>query len=110
MRRFIFIFTLLAFTITGVSAGAFACPKPLQDTGMSMEMDADMPCHEETQSNDHCEDICLCQHMSINQSFTLQNAALPAMMHKIETRISAFDIAFYSNVISPPEHPPKTLS
>lgn len=112
IRKYILILALCAFAVTTFSAGAMACDMPMADKApqsIAQTMDMDEPCHEDAQK-EHCEDICLCQHMSINQSFTLSQTGTILDAPQSQRIFTPYDAAAYALTIPPPQQPPRPFS
>jgi hypothetical protein len=97
-----------------VSAWAKPCMmEDMKSAEMSQNMDMDeVPCHEEKKSekqdpNNHCEGVCLCLHVSLNQTPVLFDLnSVPDVFLGAETyTLSREDMASYEG--SPSNPPPK---
>ena len=114
MKRFILMFTAIMFLANAfaVSAWAKPCvnmdkPSPMSET---MEM-GDMPCHEKEDEQKsptkHCDGVCLCFHVSINQTPVLNtDSALNAPLGHSE-RLLVKNERVASMATAPPQRPPK---
>lgn len=71
--KHIFVFTVLFVFLVGAFApAAFAFECDMFEKQMTSETnDGKMPCHDDSdneQNKPHCEGLCLCLHMSLNQN------------------------------------------
>ena len=109
MKRFLLFFVACTFAMNmaSLSAYAFSCD-------MSQAEKVEMSCHEaekqdpqDTQNpQNHCDGICLCQHVMIGQQAYLKEAAvMPVSAHSFMT-ITAEDIYIFAHKTSPPLRPP----
>ena len=120
MRRSVLIVTMFLFLAGTFSATAWAgsCVNmdKSHDAQMSQSMDMhskDMPCksqNKQGQTPKHCDGICLCLHISINQTPVLNDNS-GVLYFKAATDY-AFETA--KNIVSlstsPPSPPPKYFS
>lgn len=108
MRHFLFILTLTVFLANTLFVSAWANPcVDLQNTSVSIAM-PDVPCHNESQSDtqDHCDGLCLCLHISMSQIFVehYQNIAIVPAAKPVTWELS--NIYMTSRHPIPPYHPP----
>ena len=118
MKHFVLIFTaiiLIANTLV-VSAWAKPCVGMIdapQTAEKVMMMDGE-PCHDdnrnEKSSNKHCDGVCLCFHVSINQTPTLANNANISMPLKSRDIPNRYNEQISSYASAPPSPPPKHYS
>lgn len=116
MKRFILILTAIMFLANAFAVSAWAKPCINMDTASSsqqtMEM-GDMPCHEDKKQKSptkHCDGVCLCFHVSINQTPIINNnIALYAPLGNTE-RLFDKNERVASTATAPPQRPPKTNS
>jgi len=113
MKRFILIFVGVMFLANTFAVSAWAKPCVSMDMQSSVEKTADMsdmPCHEDKKnksSTKHCDGVCLCFHVSINQTPVLNdNIALNAPVGHSERLLIKND-RVASMATAPPQRPPK---
>ena len=116
MKRFILMFVAIMFLANTFAVSAWAKPCMNLDMKPSVQQSMNMsntPCHEdkEPQSpNKHCDGICLCVHVSINQTPTLNdNSYLNIPIVKSQKLLNQNE-RVASMATSPPQRPPKTNS
>lgn len=116
MKRFILMFVAVMFLANTFAVSAWAKPCMNIDMASSVEqtMDmGDMPCHEDKEQKsptNHCDGVCLCLHVSINQTPTLNdNSYLSIPIIKDQKLFSQNEHAA-SMSTAPPRRPPKTNS
>jgi len=116
MKHFILIFTAVLFLANTFAVSAWAQPFMNADLSstLSMTMDGDTPpCHEQQDQQNtakHCNGICLCLHVAINQTPTLSDGVtfdVPLVKTKRVFKSQA-DLA--SMATAPPKRPPKHIS
>lgn len=114
---FIFMVMFLANTIV-VSAWAKPCMMG-SDIQMSQDMDtsmdADMPCHDKEQKNQnnpnkHCDGVCLCMHVSINQTPIINDIDALAFPAASKQNIVISQDNLKSRSTLPARRPPKFYS
>lgn len=123
MKHFILMFVAVMFLANTVALSAWA--KPCINIGMSSSsqhmanMD-EMPCHENTNEDinkdtnnqqkpatQHCDGLCLCFHVSINQTPVLSDMVNIDMPHTQKDRLLDQVKRFASMATAPPSPPPK---
>ena len=112
---FIFMVAFFANTMV-VTAWAKPCVQAAnmeQSHSTQMSMSDDMPCHGEQKqkdNNQHCDGLCLCMHVSINQTPILnEDAALDFPVASSNSLLTNSE-TIASRTISPPRRPPKFIS
>jgi hypothetical protein len=87
--KHIFVFTVLfAFLVGAFAPAAFAFECDMLEKQMTSDIsDEKMPCHDDSdneQNKPHCEGLCLCLHLCINQNQVLQTFSyvFPPISHE----------------------------
>lgn len=116
MKRFILMFVAVMFLANAFAVSAWAKPCMNMDMASSnqqtMDM-SDMPCHEDKEQKSptkHCDGVCLCLHVSINQTPVLYDQASLDMPLGQSERLVAKNERVASMATAPPQRPPKTNS
>mgnify|MGYP000300709219 CR=1 FL=1 len=116
MKRFILMFTAIMFLANAFAVSAWAKPCINMDMASSSQqaMDiGDMPCHEDKEQKSptkHCDGVCLCLHVSINQTPVLNDqASLDVPLGQSE-RLNAANERVASMATAPLRRPPKSNS
>ena len=114
MKHYIVVITAIMFLANAYVASAWAMPHvninaPSSATEMANK--TDMPCHakqdKQKSPTKHCEGICLCFHVSINQTPILNNqASLIIPLNQFE-RLTINNERIASMATAPPRRPPK---
>jgi hypothetical protein len=121
MKRFILMFTAVMFLANTFAVSAWAKPCINMDMSSSTQetmAPGDMPCHESMKDGQnekkpdtkHCDGVCLCFHVSINQTPILNDASkldFPAMQSE---SVLSQNERVASMSTAPPRRPPKTNS
>lgn len=117
MKHFILMFTAIMFLANAfaVSAWAKPCVNMNEPSSMTQMMDmGDMPCHEKQDEQKspttHCDGICLCFHVSINQTPVLNNQISLDMPLGQSERLISKNEHVASFATTPPRRPPKSIS
>lgn len=133
MKNFIFIITILMFTVNGFAVAAMAgncMQSPLKT--ITQDKIAQKPCHQmsmdentpysshssahdskqDKQNNNskYCEGICLCLHASISSGYTLPDKTPMYFGVSSFSHVWLTDTALNSATLSPPLQPPKLFS
>ncbi len=108
IQTFIIIFLANTYTLAAWAKPCMMGTKPAQTVEK-------MDCHEQQEQKNeqapHCKDLCLCLHVSLNQTPTLQNVpALSAPMTAFNNRIESKDISLTTLITAPPRRPPRHFS
>ena len=116
MKRFILIFVAVMFLANTFTVSAWAKPCINMDMASSSQQAMDMegmPCHDDKEPkspNKHCDGVCLCLHVSINQTPTLSdNSYLSIPIVKNQKLLNHNEHAA-SMSTAPPRRPPKLNS
>jgi len=116
MKHFILMFVALMFVANAFAVSAWAKPCMNMDMASSSQqaMDmSDMPCHEDKEqksSTNHCDGVCLCLHVSINQTPVLNDQASLDMPLGQSERLNAANERVASMATAPLRRPPKSNS
>lgn len=117
MKRFILMFVAVMFLANTFAVSAWAKPCVNMDMASSsqqMNNMADMPCHEDMDKEQtptkHCDGVCLCFHVSINQTPVLNDMATFGLPDTQKEQLFNKDERVASMATAPPSPPPKHTS
>lgn len=121
MKRIILMFIAVMFLANTMTVSAWSKPCMNMNAPSSsakvVQME-DMPCHEDMKKEQneqqsptkHCDGLCLCFHVSINQTPVLNDTtSLDTPLNKSE-RLTTKNERVASMATAPPRRPPKHIS
>ena len=117
MKKLVLFTLMFVFSVASIIPAAFAFECDMMKKGEhsgSMEMEGDMPCHdmqkEPNPTEPHCEGLCMCLHIMVNQAQLYPDSYVLLEPYAILDVFAFGDETVFSSSTSPPFKPPIQLS